>query len=113
MENENMQNKAAGNGGSGQQKGQGNKSSSSSSESSLKLLQPHDMSKTVESAMHVLQGRHEKLPELLHDVGTLVLKAAKKMTTTQLILAAGAVTVGAILVARYVGEHDFEFDEAA
>ncbi|TXK47549.1 hypothetical protein FVR03_09150 [Pontibacter qinzhouensis] len=81
-----------------------------SSEGALQLLQPHDMSKTVESAMHVFQGRHEKLPELLHDVGTLVLKATKKLTTTQLILSAGAVTIGAILVARYVGDQDFDFD---
>lgn len=83
------------------------------SEGVLKLLQPHDMSKTVESAMHVLQGRHEKLPELLHDVGTLVVKGARKLTTTQLILAAGAATIGAILVARYATDHDFGFDEAA
>jgi hypothetical protein len=60
MENDNAQNKGTGNGGSGQQqKGQGTKKSGSS-ESALKLVQPHDMSKTVESAMHVIQGRHEK-----------------------------------------------------
>lgn len=113
MENNTNQNQ----GGNSGSKSQGNQStqkkSGGSSESTLKLLQPHDMSKTVESAMHVFQGRHEKLPELLHDVGTLVLKFARKMTTSQLILAAGAVTVGAILVARYVGEHDFDFEEAS
>ncbi len=75
------------------------------------MLQPHDMSKTVESAMHVIQGRREKLPDLLHDVGTLVLQAAKRMSTTQLILTAGAVTVGAILVAHYAGDMDFDFEE--
>lgn len=71
----------------------------------LKVLQPHDMSRTVESAMHVFQGRHEKLPELMHDVGNILLKATRKFTTTQLILAAGALTVGAVLLARY-SEHD-------
>ncbi|MFT2008723.1 hypothetical protein ACMA1I_08620 [Pontibacter sp. 13R65] len=101
MENEQNQSSNAG-GNKGTQK--------KSSEGTLQLLQPHDMSKTVESAMHVFQGRHEKLPELLHDVGTLVLKATKKLTTTQLILSAGAITIGAILVARYVGDQNFDFD---
>ena len=101
MENEQNQSSNAGSNKGNQKK---------SSEGALQLLQPHDMSKTVESAMHVFQGRHEKLPELLHDVGTLVLKATKKLTTTQLIMAAGAVTIGAILVARYVGDHEFEFE---
>ncbi|QCR22772.1 hypothetical protein [Pontibacter sp. SGAir0037] len=96
MENENKQN-------------QGGKSG----EGVLQLLQPHDMSKTVESAMHVVQGRHEKLPELLHDVGTLVIKGARKLSTPQLILAAGAATIAAILLSRYAANHDFDFEEAA
>ncbi|MFD2247617.1 hypothetical protein [Pontibacter ruber] len=115
MENNTNKNQGGNSGGGQSQGGQGSqqKSGGSSTESAIKLLQPHDMSKTVESAMHVIQGRHEKLPELLHDVGTLVVKAARRMTTTQLILAAGAVTVGAILLARYAGEHEFDFEEAA
>ncbi|MDX5419406.1 MAG: hypothetical protein LPK09_09320 [Hymenobacteraceae bacterium] len=78
----------------------------------LTLLQPHDMSRTVESAMHVFQGHHEKLPELMHDMGTIILKAARRMTTTQLILAAGAITVGAVLIARY-STGDEEYQDAA
>lgn len=97
MENDNKQNQ------------EGN--SKKETEGVLQLLQPHDMSKTVESAMHVFQGRHEKLPELLHDVGNLVLKGARKMTTPQLILAAGAATIGAILVARFVSNQHFSFEE--
>lgn len=92
-------------------KGKQNQGSKSGEASALRLLKPHDMSKTVESAMHVMQGRREKLPELLHDVGTLVLQGARRMSTTQLILAAGAVTLGAVLVAKYVAESDFDFDE--
>ncbi|WP_018477374.1 hypothetical protein [Pontibacter roseus] len=104
MENDNKGNQN--NGGSGQN--QNKKQSGGGGSSALKLVQPHDMSKTVESAMHVFQGRREKLPELLHDVGTLVLQGARRMSTTQLILAAGAVTLGAVLIAKYVADEDFD-----
>ena len=88
---------------------QGNKSPQDSSV--LAMLHPHDMSKTVESALHVFQGNHDKLPELMQDVGQIILKASRRFTTTQLILAAGALTFGAILLARYSSEHD-EYEEA-
>ena len=88
---------------------QGNKSPQDSSV--LAMLHPHDMSKTVESALHVFQGNHDKLPELMQDVGHIILKASRRFTTTQLILAAGALTLGAILLARYSSEHD-EYEEA-
>ncbi|MEJ8802760.1 hypothetical protein [Pontibacter sp. H249] len=87
---------------------QGQQKNKSGDENILTLLQPHDMSKTVESAMHVVQGRHEKLPELMHDLGNIIIKAARRMTTTQLVLAAGALTIGAVLLARYNSE-DEEF----
>lgn len=70
----------------------------------LTLLQPHDMSKTVESAMHVIQGRPEKLPDLMHDLGNIILKAARRMTTTQLVLTAGAITIGAVLLSTYMAD---------
>ncbi|WP_162426574.1 hypothetical protein [Pontibacter pudoricolor] len=101
MENENKQNQNN-NSKSAQKK-------NDSSESVLKLLQPHDMSKTIESAMHVLQGKHEKLPDLLQDVGNIIVKASKKLTTTQLILAAGALTIGAVLLARYNMDDEYEY----
>jgi hypothetical protein len=106
MENDQKGNQKAGNGG----QSQGRKHAGASA-SALQLLQPHDMSKTVESAMHVFQGKHEKLPELLHDVGKLVLQGARRMSTTQLVLTVGAVTIGAVLVAKYVSEHELEFEE--
>lgn len=102
MENDNKQNQ-------GNKQNEGNKQKGDAG--MLTLLQPHDMSKTVESAMHVFQGRHEKLPELLHDVGTLVLKGARKLTTAQLVLAAGAVTIGAVFLAKYVADNGFELHE--
>ncbi|WP_299701205.1 hypothetical protein [uncultured Pontibacter sp.] len=104
MENDNKGNQNAGNGGQSQSKKQ------SGEPSALKLMKPHDMSKTVESAMHIFQGKHDKLPELMHDVGKLVLQGARRMSTTQLILTAGAVTLGAVLVAKYVADQDFDFE---
>ena len=88
---------------------QGNKSQQDSNV--LTMLHPHDMSKTVESALHVFQGNHDKLPELMQDVGHIILKASRRFTTTQLIMAAGALTLGAILLARYSHVHD-EYEEA-
>jgi hypothetical protein len=107
MENNTTSNQSD-NAGKNQQK-QSNKQSGA--EGILTLLQPHDMSKTVESAMHVFQGHHEKLPDLLQDVGNILVKASKRLTTTQLIMAAGAVTVGAVLLAHYSSQSDaFDFE---
>lgn len=117
MENENTQNnnssgsnsntESGSNSGSGQKK-QGGLGSGSSV---LTLLQPHDMSRTVESALHVFRGKHDKLPDLMQDVGNIILRATKRFSTTQLILAAGALTVGAVLLAKYSHDVDFDFDE--
>lgn len=70
-------------------------------DSVLTLFQPHDMSKTVESALHVFQGRTEKLPELMQDLGQIIMKASRRFSTTQLIVAAGALTIGAVLLTKY------------
>lgn len=98
--NSNKETKNSQQGNKGQQEG-----------SMLTMLHPHDMSRTVESALHVFQGNHDKLPELMQDVGQIILKAARRFTTTQLILTAGALTVGAILLAKYSPAHD-EYEEA-
>ncbi|HEY4651918.1 MAG TPA: hypothetical protein VIG72_10920 [Pontibacter sp.] len=100
MENESKQNQNSGKQGSSKQQ---------SDDSVLKLLHPHDMSKTVESAMHVIQGNHEKLPDLLQDVGNIIVRASRKLSTTQLIMMAGALTVGAVLLARYSMDDDYEY----
>ncbi|WP_439883436.1 hypothetical protein ACSX1A_09710 [Pontibacter sp. MBLB2868] len=100
--NSNNDNKNNSNSNNSNNKNQQNKSD----ENVLQVLQPHDMSRTVESAMHVFQGRHEKLPELMQDVGNIILKATKRFTTTQLILAAGALTIGAVLLARYTQDDE-------
>lgn len=88
---------------------QGNKSQQDSNV--LTMLHPHDMSRTVESALHVFQGNHDKLPELMQDVGQIILKATRRFTTTQLILSVGALTIGAILLSKYSPAHD-DYEEA-
>ncbi|RIJ42032.1 hypothetical protein [Pontibacter oryzae] len=95
------------------QNGNNNGNKTNQEGSVLSMLQPHDMSRTVESAMHVMQGRSEKLPELMQDVGHIILKATKRFSTTQLILAAGALTIGAILISRYNSDGDeADYEEA-
>lgn len=107
MENNNNQNNQ------NQNKGNQNKSDQQGQDKNMiTMLHPHDMSRTVESAMHVFQGRQDKLPDLMQDVGHLILKTSRKFSTTQLILAAGALTIGAIIASRYAPQSD-EYEEAA
>ncbi|WP_276496234.1 hypothetical protein [Pontibacter litorisediminis] len=106
--NNNNSNSNNNSGGNQQKSGQKNQEGGSV----MQLLQPHDMSRTVESAMHVFQGRHDKLPDLMQDLGHIIVKATRRLTTTQLILATGALTVGAILVARYSsGNDEFNYED--
>ncbi|MBC5992188.1 hypothetical protein [Pontibacter cellulosilyticus] len=104
MDNTNAENKDKQN---QENKDNTSKKTKSGDEGILTLLQPHDMSKTVESALHVIQGRPDKLPDLMHDLGNIILKAAKRMTTTQLVLTAGAITVGAVLLANYISDDEY------
>ena len=71
------------------------------------LLQPQDLSRAFENAMHVFKdGNHEKLPELLQDTGHLLMKASKKLTPRQLIMAVAAIAVVAIFVVSRVADDD-------
>ncbi|QMU31296.1 hypothetical protein [Adhaeribacter radiodurans] len=66
-------------------------------------IQPEDLSKTFENVMHVFQqGNTERLPDLLQDAGNLLMKASRKLSTTQLVLAVAALAVGVIFVAKRV-----------
>jgi hypothetical protein len=105
MENENKENQNKNSSNSNSNSGQ--KKQSGSDASVLTLLQPHDMSRTVESALHVFQGKQDKLPDLMQDIGNIILRATRRYSTTQLILAAGALTIGAVLLAKYSDELDF------
>jgi hypothetical protein len=106
MENNTSQNQNSNKDSQSNSGGSQQKSGQKKEGSVMQLLQPHDMSKTVESALHVFQGRHEKLPDLMQDLGHIIVKTARRLTTTQLILATGALTIGAILVARYSSDED-------
>ncbi len=78
------------------------------------LIQPEDLSRTVENAMHVFrQGNHDKLPDLLQDAGNLLYKASKKLTPKQLVLAVAAVAVATIFVVSQIDDDNFDFHRNA
>jgi len=78
------------------------------------VVQPQDLSRAFENAMHVFKdGRHEKLPELLQDTGHLLMKASKKLTPRQLVLAVAAVAVVAIFVVSRIEDNDDTHHQAA
>jgi len=71
------------------------------------LVQPQDLSRAFENAMHVFKdGRHDKLPELLQDTGHLLMKASKKLSPKQLVMAVAAVAVVAIFVVSRMEDND-------
>lgn len=117
MENDNKQNQkndssnSNSNSGTNSNSGSSQKKQGGSEASVLTLMQPHDMSRTVESALHVFQGKHDKLPDLMQDLGNIMLRATKRFTTTQLILTAGALTIGAVLLAKYSEDIDFDIED--
>lgn len=71
-----------------------------------------DLNKTLENAMQVVQGKYEKLPDLLRDAGEFLLKSSKRLTKTQILLAVGVLAVGAAIIAINVAnqpdEEEFE-----
>ncbi|WP_051359700.1 hypothetical protein [Adhaeribacter aquaticus] len=78
------------------------------------LIQPEDLSRTVENALHVFrQGNHDKLPDLLQDAGNLLYKASKKLTPTQLVLAVAAVAVATIFVVSQIEDGNLDFHNQA
>jgi hypothetical protein len=78
------------------------------------LLQPQDLSRAFENAIHVFKdGRHEKLPDLLQDTGHLLMKASKKLTRGQLVLAVAAIAVVAVFVVSRIADDDNEHQQAA
>ncbi|MDB5263117.1 MAG: hypothetical protein JWQ14_2398 [Adhaeribacter sp.] len=71
------------------------------------LVQPQDLSRAFENAMHVFKdGRHDKLPDLLQDTGHLLMKASKKLTPRQLVLAVAAVAVVAVFVVSRIADDE-------
>lgn len=74
-------------------------------EDALKLV-PQDLSRIVESMMHVYQGNHDHLPDLLSHAGTLVVKMGRRLSTGQLLTIGGLLAIGALLVLRQVTDDD-------
>ena len=76
-------------------------------------IAPEDISRTLESAYHVIfQGDHDRIDDLLKHGGTLIRKAAQRFTTTQLILGIAGVAVAAVaVIARIESQHDQEEGE--
>ncbi|HEX8426471.1 hypothetical protein [Hymenobacter sp.] len=71
-------------------------------EKQIEKIAPEDISRTLESAYHVIfQGDHDRIDDLLKHGGTLLRKAAQRFTTTQLILGiAGVAAVAVAVIAR-------------
>lgn len=71
---------------------------------SIDKIEPEDISRVFQNTLHVVQGHHDVLPDLLSDAGNLLMKASKKLTTTQLILVVAGIAVATIFVAKKVEE---------
>ncbi|WP_150902278.1 hypothetical protein [Adhaeribacter soli] len=67
-------------------------------------IEPEDISRVFQNSLHVVQGHHDVLPDLLTDTGNLLMKASKKLSTTQLILIVAGVAIASIFVAKKVEE---------
>lgn len=61
-------------------------------------IQPEDIARTFEAAVNVFQGKTEHMDDLLKNGGTLLRKASKNFSSTQLILSVAALAVVAIVV---------------
>jgi hypothetical protein len=83
-------------------------------ESLVSLIHPQEFSRVVENAMYVFKDQnHDKIPDLLQDAGNLLVKASKRLTPTQLVLAIAAVAIATVfVVSKIEGEIDFHRDAA-
>lgn len=61
-------------------------------------IQPEDIARTFEAAVNVFQGKGEHMDDLLKNGGTLLRKASKNFSSTQLILTVAALAVVSIVV---------------
>lgn len=64
----------------------------------VEQILPEDIARTFEAAVNVFQGRTEHMDDLLKNGGTLLRKASRKFSPTQLILSVAAIAVVAIVV---------------
>ena len=64
----------------------------------IEKILPEDIARTFEAAVNVFQGKSEHMDDLLKNGGTLLRKASKNFTPTQLVLGVAALAVVAIVV---------------
>lgn len=64
----------------------------------IEKILPEDIARTFEAAVNVFQGKTEHMDDLLKNGGTLLRKASKNFSSTQLILSVAALAVVAIVV---------------
>ncbi|QKG54014.1 hypothetical protein [Hymenobacter sp. BRD67] len=64
----------------------------------IENILPEDIARTFEAAVNVFQGKSEHMDDLLKNGGTLLRKASKNFTPTQMVLGVAALAVVAIVV---------------
>jgi hypothetical protein len=67
-------------------------------------IAPQEVSKAIEGVLHVASGKYDKLPDLMRDAGSILMRASRKLTTTQIVLAVSVLAVGVIVVATAMNE---------
>jgi recombination associated protein RdgC len=70
----------------------------------IEKIVPEDIARTFEAAVNVFQGKTEHMDDLLKNGGTLLRKASKNFSSTQLILSVAALAVVAIVVIKRAGD---------
>lgn len=66
----------------------------------VEKILPEDIARTFEAAVNVFQGKSEHMDDLLKNGGTLLRKASKNFSPTQMILSVAAIAVVAIVVIK-------------
>ena len=83
-------------------------------ETQLEKILPEDITRTLESAYHVIfQGDHDRIDDLLKHGGSLLKKTAQRLTTTQLILGIAAIAAIAVVVVNKAVEAAEDDDTSA
>ncbi|MBO0357668.1 hypothetical protein J0X19_06900 [Hymenobacter sp. BT186] len=78
-------------------------------EKQIDKILPEDISRTLESAYHVVfQGDYDHVDDLLKHGGTLIRKAAQRFTSTQMILGIAAIAAVAVVVVSRAAASDDE-----
>jgi 23S rRNA U2552 (ribose-2'-O)-methylase RlmE/FtsJ len=63
----------------------------------LEKILPEDLARTFESAYHVFKGEAEHIDDLLKSGGTLLRKASKRLTQTQMIIGIAVLAIAAVV----------------